>query len=47
MGLAGLKWHGFTVYKNKEMIVVKVDFDRDYFRSVAENKQLSYVLLCT
>ena len=36
MGLAGLKWCHFVVYVYSGMIIVKVDFDRDYFKSVID-----------
>ena len=36
MGLAGLKWCQFVVYVYSGMIIVKVDFDRDYFQSVID-----------
>ena len=37
MGLAGLKWCHFVVYTYSGMIIVKVDFDRDYFKSFIDN----------
>ena len=36
MGLAGLKWCHFDVYVYSGMIIVKVDFDTDYFKSVID-----------
>ena len=36
MGLAGLKWCHFVVYTYSGMIIVKVDFDRDYFQCVTD-----------
>ena len=36
MGLAGLKWCHSVVYVYSGMIIVKVDFDRDYFKSVTD-----------
>ena len=36
MGLAGLKWCHSVVYVYSGMITVKVDFDRDYFKSVTD-----------
>ena len=37
MELAGLKWCHFVVYTYSGMILEKVDFDRDYFKSVIDN----------
>ena len=34
MGLAGLKWCHFVVYVYSGMIIVKVDFGRDYFNEL-------------
>ena len=36
MRLTGLKWCHFAVYIYSGMIIVKVDFDRDYFKSVID-----------
>ena len=36
MELAGLKWCHFVVYVYSGMIIVKVDFDRGYFKSVID-----------
>ena len=36
VGLAGLKWCHFVVYVYSGIIIVKVDFDRDYFKSVID-----------
>ena len=32
MGLVRLKWCPFVLYVYSGMIIVKVDFDRDYFK---------------
>ena len=37
MRLAGLKWCHFVVYVYSRIIIVKTDFDRDYFKSVIDN----------
>ena len=36
MGLAGLKWCHFVVYVHSRTIIVKVNFDRDCFKSVID-----------
>ena len=36
MGLTGLKWGHFVVYVYSRMIIVKVNFDRDHFKSVID-----------
>ena len=36
MRLTGLKWCHFAVYIYSGMIIVKVDFDREYFKSVID-----------
>ena len=36
MRLTGLKWYHFAVYIYSGMIIVKVDFDREYFKSVID-----------
>ena len=42
MGLAGLKWCLFVVYIYSGMIIVKVDFDREYFQSVIDKMNHYY-----
>ena len=42
LGLAGLKWCHFVVYVYSGMIIVKVDFDRDYFQSVIDKMNHYY-----
>ena len=41
MKLAALKWCHFTVYIYSGMIIVKVDFDRDYFKSVIDKIKMN------
>ena len=41
MKLAGLKWCHFAVYIYSGMIFVKVDFDRDYFKSVIDKIKMN------
>ena len=36
MGLAWLKWCHFVIYVYSGVIIVKIDFDRDYFNSVTD-----------
>ena len=36
MGLAGLNWCHFVAYVYSGMIIVKVDSDRDYLKSVID-----------
>ena len=45
MGLAGLKWCHFVVYVHNGMIIVKVDFGRDYFKSVIDKMGLLHQLV--
>ena len=42
MGLTGLKWCHFVVYVYSGMIIVKVDFDRDYFQSIIDKMNHYY-----
>ena len=42
MRLAGLKWCHFVVYIYSGMILVKVDFDREYFQSVIDKMNHYY-----
>ena len=46
MGLAGLNWCHFVVFVNIRMIIVKVDFDRDYFKSVIDKMNDYYKGYC-
>ena len=41
MRLTGLKWCHFAVYIYSGMIIVKVDFDRDYFKSVIDKIKMN------
>ena len=36
MGLAWLKWCHFVIYVYSGVIIVKIDFDRDYFKSATD-----------
>ena len=42
MGLAGLEWCHFVVYVYSGMIIVKVAFNRDYFKYVIDNMNNYY-----
>ena len=46
MGLTRLKWCHFVVYVYSGMIIVKVDFDRDYFKSVIDTMNDYYKDYC-
>ena len=45
MGLVGLKWCHFVVYVHNGMIIVKVDFGRDYCKSVIDKMGLLHELV--
>ena len=42
MGLAGLEWCHFVVYVYNGLIIIKVDFDRDYYKSVVQKMKTFY-----
>ena len=42
MGLAGLTWCHFIVYVYKGVIIVKVDFDEQYFFEVVKSLDKFY-----
>lgn len=41
-GLAGLKWCHFVVYVYEGIVIVKVEFDKEYFNSVIEKMNTFY-----